>query len=98
MTFQRRIEDFTCNHCGREVKGSGYTNHCPHCLWSTHVDINPGDRAAHCGGMMEPIRLEGSTPHYRIVQRCNRCGIERINNVQPEDHAEALMKIAGKHT
>ena len=56
--FNRRIEDFTCEHCGTEVHGNGYTNHCPNCLWSKHVDINPGDRAADCGGLMEPIAVE----------------------------------------
>ena len=24
---------------------NGYTNHCSQCLWSKHVDINPGDRS-----------------------------------------------------
>ena len=45
MSFTRKVEDFTCEHCGREVHGNGYTNHCPHCLHSKHVDVNPGDRA-----------------------------------------------------
>ena len=26
-------------------EGNGYTNHCSQCLWSKHVDINPGDRS-----------------------------------------------------
>jgi len=25
--FTRRIEDFRCEHCGRQVHGNGYTNH-----------------------------------------------------------------------
>ena len=53
--FTRTIENFTCGICGTEVKGSGYTDHCPKCLWSEHVDIFPGDRKAECGGLMEPI-------------------------------------------
>lgn len=36
--FTRVIEDFICENCGTEVKGNGYTNHCPKCLWSKHVD------------------------------------------------------------
>lgn len=90
--FQRTIEDFTCEHCGREVHGNGYTNHCPSCLWSKHVDNNPGDRMSKCGGMMEPIALEGSSPDYMIVQRCQLCGFERRNSVQPEDSEEAILR------
>jgi len=56
--FQRQKEDFVCGECGTTVSGTGYTNHCPQCLWSMHVDVNPGDRAAACGGMMEPKKVE----------------------------------------
>jgi len=53
--FQKRIEDFVCERCGAFVKGTGYTDHCPECLWSKHVDVNPGDREAECGGLMEHV-------------------------------------------
>ena len=94
MAFKRTIEDFKCEHCAARVRGTGYTNHCPRCLWSKHVDIHPGDRAASCDGMMEPIRLEGSSPQYRIVHRCVRCALERINTVANNDDAEALLHLA----
>ena len=55
--FQRTKEDFTCEKCNLVVNGSGYTNHCPRCLWSKHVDVNPGDRQATCQGFMEPVCL-----------------------------------------
>lgn len=42
--FTKTVEDFICAHCGTHVRGNGYTNHCPECLWSKHVDNNPGDR------------------------------------------------------
>lgn len=48
--FQRQIEDFVCEKCGKEVKGDGYTDHCPRCLRSKHVDVNPGDRRSKCNG------------------------------------------------
>ncbi len=92
--FQRAIEDFVCEHCGAQVKGTGYTNHCPRCLWSKHVDVNPGDRAERCGGMMEPIALEGSSPEYRIVHRCTRCSLERRVSAAPDDGADALLALA----
>src|SRR3954452_24116834 len=53
--FTRTREDFTCGNCGAAVRGNGYTNHCPRCLWSRHVDVDPGDRAADCGALMRPV-------------------------------------------
>ena len=94
--FQRRIEDFVCEHCGAQIEGTGFTNHCPHCLWSKHVDVNPGDRAELCLGMMEPIQLIGSTPHYRIVHKCNKCGFERVQNTADDDDANAIIMLAGR--
>ena len=97
MTFIRRVEDFTCEHCGALVSGNGYTNHCPHCLYSKHVDVSPGDRAESCHGLMQPIVLEGATPAYTILQRCVRCGIKRRIKAAPQDDPAALLGIAGKH-
>jgi rubrerythrin len=94
--FTRTIEDFVCEHCGEYVRGDGYTNHCPHCLWSKHVDINPGDRAAACGGMMEPLRIEGASPHYRIIHRCTKCGHEKRNDASASDEAKILIALAKK--
>ncbi len=98
MTFIRVVEDFDCEHCGTHVTGTGYTNHCPHCLWSKHVDNEPGDRKATCGGAMQPLRLEGSTPDYRIVHRCERCGSERHVTIATNDNAEALVALAQKNS
>lgn len=43
-------DTFTCKVCGRlctpQEAGSDHRNHCPNCLSSLHVDIEPGDRAA----------------------------------------------------
>ena len=54
-------DTFTCKVCGRPVvpegAGSKHRNHCPNCLTSLHVDIEPGDRASDCGGHMEPISV-----------------------------------------
>ncbi len=97
MSFQKRVEDFVCAKCATKVKGSGHTNHCPQCLWSAHVDNDPGDRAAECGGMMEPLRIEGSTGHYRIVHRCVVCGIERSVDAGKDDNIEALVALASKN-
>lgn len=92
--FQRRREDFTCESCGAAVTGDGYTNHCPVCLWSKHVDINPGDRAQSCQGMMEPAAVETKQGTYRIRFVCSRCGEERWNKASKTDDFEMLTQIA----
>lgn len=54
-------ESFTCRVCGRPVvsvgAGSGHRNHCPNCLSSLHLDDEPGDRTADCGGVMDPVAV-----------------------------------------
>lgn len=94
MSFKRTVEDFVCEHCGAAVVGDGYTNHCPHCLWSKHVDVEPGDRAAACGGMMEPTALEGATGKYRIIHSCIRCKITRPVSVAKDDDIQAVLALA----
>lgn len=92
--FKRTIEDFTCGHCGHLVKGNGYTSHCPKCLWSKHVDNNPGDRASTCHGLMEPVGVEQPGQEYKLIHRCTKCGIEKKNKVVPEDDFEAVLACA----
>ena len=80
--FQTRDEGFVCAHCGAEVPPNGVTSrdHCPVCLWSRHVDINPGDRANPCGGMLEPVGAEPSAKKgFLIRYRCTVCGA-RVRN------------------
>jgi predicted RNA-binding Zn-ribbon protein involved in translation (DUF1610 family) len=94
--FQKNKEDFVCEHCGIEVKGNGYTNHCPNCLWSKHVDIIPGDRQAllTCGAMMKPIEIEGSTgKDYSVVHQCIKCGHKKKNKLAKTDNEDAVFKI-----
>ncbi|MCW5838769.1 MAG: RNHCP domain-containing protein [Anaerolineales bacterium] len=92
-SFTRRIEDFVCQQCGRAVSGDGYTNHCPACLWSQHVDVAPGDRAAGCGGMMQPVEVESRSGGYRILHRCVVCGAEKWNQTASEDDFEHLLAV-----
>ncbi len=94
MAFVRNREDFICGHCGSSVMGDGYTNHCTKCLWSKHVDVQPGDRAASCGGMMKPVRIEGSTPVYVLIHECQTCKLERRNKVQRQDEPAAIIALA----
>ena len=98
-----RNEGFVCAHCGADVKpltGGSSRNHCPYCLWSKHLDLIPGDRAAACGGAMEPIAVEQDARRdWMIVHHCTRCGKIRRNKaaiddpVQP-DSFEAMLELA----
>lgn len=96
--FTRTREDFICEHCGAKVHGNGYTNHCPHCLYSKHVDINPGDRSADCGGLMEPVGLELKDGKYILVHRCVKCGFVRRNKVVDTDDFTAVLELSRRQT
>lgn len=92
--FIRTIENFTCEHCGTRVEGDGYTNHCPECLWSKHVDINPGDRAATCGGLMRPAGLELEGDKQFVILSCEKCGFKRRNSVSLRDNNEEVIRLS----
>ena len=91
----------TCKVCGRQVgpegAGSSHRNHCPNCLHSLHVDDRPGDRAACCGGIMEPVGVwvrKGG--EWAVIHRCRRCGHLSSNRVAADDNPMKLMSIALK--
>lgn len=92
-------ESFTCKVCGRlvtpEEAGTQHRNHCPNCLSSLHVDNEPGDRAADCGGVMEPISVwVRGGGEWAIIHRCKRCGALCSNRVAADDNPLKLMSIA----
>jgi len=89
-------EAFTCENCGYEVKPLGYSsrNHCPKCLHSKHVDINPGDRAEDCKGLLVPINVENSSKKGQvIIFRCKKCGQIRKNKVAEDDDFDTIIKV-----
>ena len=92
--FTRNVEDFTCEKCGTPVTGNGFTNHCPACLHSKHVDENPGDRAAECRGLMEPIAVEQGRSGWVVVHRCLACGEVKRNKSASDDSQRALREVA----
>lgn len=92
--FLKNDAGFICAHCGKKVEPLGYSsrNHCPFCLWSVHIDENPGDRACQCLAPMEPIgALPDPKKGYIIIHKCTKCGaIKRCKSaheakVQPDD-------------
>ena len=92
-------EVFTCSVCGREVvpmgAGSDHRNHCPNCLSSLHLDNEPGDREADCGGIMDPISVwVRKNGEWAIVHRCRLCGTLSSNRIAADDNPMKLMSIA----
>jgi ribosomal protein L32 len=94
--FQKNTEDFNCENCGAEVQGDGYTNHCNICLYSKHVDVNPGDRAANCGGVMEPTSVENENGEYVLTHTCKKCGHKKRNKVSAKDDFDKVVELAAK--
>lgn len=101
--FVKNDQGFICLNCGREVLPLSKTsrNHCPYCLYSLHVDNNPGDRKNKCGGLMEPIGVEvGGKKGFVIIHRCMKCGeIKRnkaaLEGVQPDD-MNVIINLSAK--
>lgn len=94
-------ESFTCKVCGRLVvpngAGSDHRNHCPYCLTSMHLDIEPGDREADCGGAMEPVAVwVRKNGEWAIIHRCKICGALSSNRIAADDNPMKLMSIAMK--
>lgn len=85
--MSRKIENsaFICAHCHKAVlplSNGSYRNHCPHCLYSLHVDEKPGDRASRCGGLMRPVGIaRHSKKGLQIIHRCEKCGVVRVNKI-----------------
>ena len=101
MSHKSRTEtnDFTCIHCKSLVPvqawGTRHRNHCPLCLWSRHVDDEPGDRACACRSGMEPIGIEvRQDGEWAIIHRCSGCGKIGTNRVAGDDEERTLLALA----
>ena len=92
--FTKKVENFICENCGFEVIGNGYTNHCPKCLYSKHVDINPGDRSCECNGLMKPIDILQKNGEFIILHKCQKCDFERKNKVNENDDYKKIIEIS----
>ena len=92
-------EEFICENCGKKVPKLGYScrNHCPFCLYSKHVDIEPGDRAEKCHGLLEPIGIEKNKKGYIIIFKCKKCGKIRKNKVAEDDDMDKIIELSAKH-
>ncbi len=86
---------FICDVCGKGVIPLGYTSrdHCPYCLSSKHVDINPGDRLENCKGTLIPIGIEKFKNTYKIIYKCEKCGKIRKNIIAKDDDFDKILSI-----
>jgi DNA-directed RNA polymerase subunit RPC12/RpoP len=89
-------EKFICENCGKEVPKLEYSarDHCPYCLYSKHVDINPGDRANPCKGLLKPIDIEKFKDTYKIIYKCETCGDLHKNIIAIDDDMNEIIRIS----
>ena len=91
-------ESFICENCNRQVEKLDYSarDHCPYCLYSKHVDINPGDRANECKGLLQPIEIEKFKNTYKIIYKCNKCNKTHKNIMAIDDDFNLIIKLSVK--
>lgn len=96
--FNMIDEEFICENCKKHVSKLNYTarDHCPYCLYSKHVDINPGDRKNNCKGLLEPIDIEKFKNSFKIIYKCKKCGKYHKNIISNDDNFDLLIKISSK--
>ena len=89
-------EKFKCHNCGYSVDKLNYTarDHCPYCLYSKHVDINPGDRMNECKGLLEPIGIEKFKDTYKIIYKCKKCNQMHKNIIANDDNMNLIIELS----
>jgi hypothetical protein len=111
--IQTKNGDFICRHCGNFVSADPLLsavrnrNHCPHCLWSRHLDLyQAGDRLSACKALMRPIGLTLKKTNKRyatfssgevmLVHLCSEpgeCGEISINRIAADDDGEKIVHL-----
>ena len=94
--FTKNDNSFICEHCKKEVQPLSYTSrdHCPYCLYSKHVDINPGDRLNTCMGLLKPIGIEKFKDTYKVVYKCEKCGETHKNIMAKDDDNDLIIELS----
>lgn len=89
-------DEFICDNCGKKVSKLKYTarDHCPYCLYSKHVDINPGDRLNTCKGLLKPIGIEKYKNTYKIIYKCTKCNTFHKNIMANDDDMNKVIEIS----
>ena len=80
----------------KKVKPLNYSSrdHCPFCLYSKHVDTNPGDRNNSCKGIMKPIGIEKYKDTYKIIYQCMKCKEKHKNIIAKDDDMNEIIHIS----
>ena len=94
--FTMRDEEFICENCQKKVEKLNYTarDHCPYCLYSKHVDINPGDRQNTCQGLLKPISIEKFKSTYKIIYKCQNCHQLHKNIMANDDNYNKIIELS----
>lgn len=96
--FNMIDEKFICENCNSIVEKLNYSarDHCNFCLFSKHLDINPGDRENNCQGLMEPIDIEKFKDSFKIVYKCQKCNEIHKNIMARDDNFDLIIKLSSK--
>ena len=97
--FIKNDSGFICANCKKKVEPLIYSSrdHCPNCLCSLHVDIEPGDRQNCCKGLLVPVDIESNNKKgYVIVYKCNKCGMTHKNKTAKDDSFETILQVMNK--
>ncbi len=94
--FTTNDNEFICENCNKKVSKLYYTSrdHCPYCLYSKHVDINPGDRSNNCKGLLKPVTIEKYKNTYKIVYKCEKCNKIHKNIMAKDDNFDLIIKLS----
>lgn len=95
--FTKNDNGFVCQNCGHIVPPllSSSRDHCTNCLYSIHVDINPGDRANTCHGLLVPIGVTLNSKKGTIINyHCDTCGEYHNNKSAPDDNFDTIVELS----
>ena len=94
--FTKLDEQFICENCKQKIEKLKYTtrDHCNYCLYSKHVDINPGDRQNQCKGLLRPIGIEKFKNTYKIIYKCEKCNQIHKNIMANDDNMDLIIEIS----
>lgn len=96
--FIQNNQEFVCLHCGKKVEKhpTSSRNHCNYCLYSLHVDVDPGDRNNGCKGLMKPVGIEVKDKGINILFECTTCKTVKRTVSAPDDNEGALIQLSSK--
>lgn len=94
--FTKLDEEFICDNCKQKIEKLNYTtrDHCNNCLYSKHLDINPGDRQNTCKGLLKPIGIEKFKNTYKIIYKCEKCNEIHRNIMATDDNIDVIIELS----